>query len=237
MVETEYYRTSLPSYKETLTLIYPYLNTDNHLHILDFGTGEGDMAVSVKQLFPQHNVVVGDVLISEDIKEKLMRVGVQVFEQELKMEARTRLPIESDSFDAILFLEVLEHIIDQPVHVFSELHRILRSGGYLFLTTPNIASLFNRMLLLFGKQPQLYVSSLRCGFSLQRGHFREWEMDELLYLLSRTFKVEKCAYPSSLGTGGLVKERKLYRALYYPYRLFCAMKPSFRSTIAIICRK
>lgn len=237
MVKGQYSKVSLPRYKETLSLIYPYLNTHNHLRVLDFGTGEGDMAISIKQHFPQHEVVAADVLISEDVKRKLMRAGVHVCEQKLRIEPRRRLPIENDSFDAILFLEVLEHIIDEPMHVFSELHRILRSGGYLFLTTPNIATLFNRMMLLFGKQPQLYFSSLRCGFNLQRGHFREWAMDELLHILSHTFKVEKCVYLSSLGTRGLVKERKLYRVLYYPYRLLCAMKPSLRSTIAIISRK
>ena len=236
MTQTEYFQTSLPRYKKTLNLISTYLTKDKQLRILDFGTGEGDIAVSIKQCFPQHNVVASDILISQPIKEKLLQAGVDA--QKMRIEPRKRLPIENDSFDVILFLEVLEHIIDEPPHIFSELHRILKPNGYLFLTTPNIAQLFNRLMLLFGKQPQLYLTSLRHGYGkLERGHFREWTKDELLYLLSHAFRIEKCAYLSSLGTGGLVKEKKLYKILYYPYRLLCAMKPSFRSTIVIVCQK
>lgn len=237
MVHTAYFRTSLPRYKETLNLIWSYFNKDEQLHILDFGTGEGDMAVFIKQHFPQHHVVAADILISQAVKEKLVGAGVDLFQRKIKLEQNQRLSIESNCFDVILFLEVLEHVLADPVHIFSEINRILKIGGYLFLTTPNIAQLFNRVMLLFGKQPQLYLSSLRYGHKLGRGHFREWTMDELLYLLSHTFRIEKHAYLTSMGTGGLVKERKLYRILYYPYRLLCIMKPSFRNTIAIICQK
>ena len=66
---------------------------------------------------------------------------------------------------------------------------------------------------------------------------KEWTADELMYLVSGLFKIEKCAYVDSLGTKGLVKERKLLRILYYPYKFSCAIKPSFRSQIAIVCRK
>jgi 2-polyprenyl-3-methyl-5-hydroxy-6-metoxy-1,4-benzoquinol methylase len=157
--------------------------------------------------------------------------------EKLRMEPKRRLPLNSDSFDVVLFLEVLEHIIDDPKHVFSEINRILKAGGYLFMTTPNIAQLFNRLMLLFGKQPQHFISSLRYGYKSARGHFREWTADELINLLKSSFRIEKCTYVDSLGTEGLVRERKLLRAPYYPYKFLCAIKPSFRSTIVMVCRK
>lgn len=217
-------------------MIHPYLNTDRPLRILDFGTGEGFIAVFIKKFFPQHEVVAGDVFISVDVKRKLTEAGVGVIEK-LRMEPKRRLPLDSDSFDVVLHLEVLEHVIDDPRHVFSEINRILKTGGYLFLTTPNVAQLFNRLMLLFGKQPQLYVSSLRCGHKHERGHFREWTLDELMYLLKDLFKVEKFGYIDSLGTGGMISEKKSLKILYYPYKFLCTVKPSFRSTIAMVCRK
>lgn len=132
---------------------------------------------------------------------------------------------------------MLEHVIDDPRHVFSEINRILKIDGYLFLTTPNIAQLFNRLMLLCGKQPQLYLTSLRYGHKSERGHFREWTADELMYLLSKSFRIEKFAYVDALGTQGLVKERSLLRLLYYPYKILCTIKLSFRSTIVMVCRK
>jgi len=194
------------------------------------------MAVLIKKYFPHHEVVAGDVFIPVRVKRKLTAAGVEVMEK-LGMETETRLPLHSDSFDVVLFLEVLEHVIDDPRHVFSEINRILKTDGYLFLTTPNIAQLFNRLMLLFGKQPQLYLTSLRYGDKYERGHFREWTADELIYLLRGSFKIEKCLYVDTLGIRGLVKERKLLRIIYYPYKFLCVVKPSFRSTIVMVCRK
>ena len=231
-----WYRTHFPRYKVTLRLISPYLNTNRHLLILDFGTGPGYMAIFVKKIFPQHEVIAGDVSIPVEIKRKLTQAGVSVIEK-LKMEPKRRLPLESDSFHVVLFLEVLEHLIDDPRHVFSEINRILKPGGYLLLTTPNMAWLFNRLMLLFGKQPQLYLNSLRYGYKSEMGHFREYTADELMYLLKDSFRIEKCAYVDIIGTQGLLSERKLLRILYYPYKFLCLLKSSFRSTIVMVCRK
>lgn len=231
-----YYQTHFRRYEATLGLISSYLNTNRPLHILDLGTGTGFVAIFIKNFFPQHEVVAGDVSIPAEIKRKLAGACVRVIE-DLKIEPDKRLRLESDSFDVVIFLEVLEHVIDDPRHVLSEIYRILKPGGYLFLTTPNIAQLFNRLMLLFGKQPQLYLDSLRYGYRSERGHFREWTAYELMYLLKDSFRIDKCTYVDTLGTQGLVRKRKLLRILYYPYKFLCFVKPSFRSTTLIVCRK
>ncbi len=45
------------------------------------------------------------------------------------------LPIENASFDAVLCTQVLEHV-PEPAAVLRELYRVLRPGGWLWLTTP-----------------------------------------------------------------------------------------------------
>lgn len=45
------------------------------------------------------------------------------------------MPVEDESFDAVLCTEVLEHLTD-PLKALQELTRVLRSGGKLILTAP-----------------------------------------------------------------------------------------------------
>ena len=45
--------------------------------------------------------------------------------------------IEDGSMNIILFTEIIEHITFNPVHFWTEIHRILAPGGRILVTTPN----------------------------------------------------------------------------------------------------
>jgi len=236
-MDNYFLRSNLPRYEKTYSLIHPHLEKNKFLRILDLGTGLGYMAILTKKFFPQHNVVAGDIEITNNVRKRLIKAEIEIWPHSLKIEANRDLPIKSESFDVVYFFEILEHIIADPICIFSQINRILKVGGYLFLTTPNIASLYNRILLLLGKQPQLYISGLRKGFQEPRGHFREWTTSELLYLLKDIFEVQELRFLNCVGNQGLIRERKLFKILYYPHHFLCAIKPSFRSTIGIVCQK
>lgn len=61
-------------------------------------------------------------------------------------------PFQDGSFDAVIAGEVIEHVADTDAFLL-ETFRILKSGGVLLLSTPNICSLRNRVRLLLNRYP------------------------------------------------------------------------------------
>jgi SAM-dependent methyltransferase len=61
-----------------------------------------------------------------------------------KADLNARLPWDDGIFDVACSIEGIEHL-ENPYQYMRELHRVLRPGGYLILTTPNIVSLRSRV--------------------------------------------------------------------------------------------
>jgi SAM-dependent methyltransferase len=80
---------------------------------------------------------------------KLSEKGIIVHSLDIEKET---LPFSNCSVDIIILNQVLEHI-KEIFWVFHEITRVLTVGGKLILGVPNLASLHNRVLLAFGKQP------------------------------------------------------------------------------------
>lgn len=51
-----------------------------------------------------------------------------------------RLPYESESFDLVLGMEIFEHLALDPYFFLSEAARVLKPGGHILLSTPNVVS-------------------------------------------------------------------------------------------------
>jgi 2-polyprenyl-3-methyl-5-hydroxy-6-metoxy-1,4-benzoquinol methylase len=64
---------------------------------------------------------------------------------------RSTPPVPNESIDTLIFAEVLEHLKRPPVAVITELAALLRPGGTLLLTTPNIARLAHVEALAAGE--------------------------------------------------------------------------------------
>lgn len=58
----------------------------------------------------------------------------------------------TEDFNILISCEVLEHVIDTDQFMVHA-NKMLKLGGLFILTTPNLGSFFNRLLLLIGLQP------------------------------------------------------------------------------------
>ena len=61
-------------------------------------------------------------------------------------------PVESGAFDVVTAGEVIEHMLDEGAFL-DECHRVLKKGGTLVVTTPNLAYSLNRLRVFFGMTP------------------------------------------------------------------------------------
>ncbi|MEU6821516.1 class I SAM-dependent methyltransferase [Streptomyces atriruber] len=123
--------------------------------VLDIGCGDGTAAATAAPLLAGHRVVGVDW--SQDALKRAHARLPYVVRGEL---SDGGLPFADGAADAVLFSEVVEHLVD-PDSALDELRRVLRPGGHLMLSTPNLAAWYNRGLLLAGVQPVFSEVSLR----------------------------------------------------------------------------
>jgi SAM-dependent methyltransferase len=99
------------------------------------------------------------------------------------------IPLESNSLDAVIFTEVIEHLWHDPLFTLSEINRILKQEtGVLVLSTPNLISLRNRLNFFLGNISQVienpFVSYLKQRRLGHLGHVRLYAPQELVTMLS-----------------------------------------------------
>ena len=160
--------------------------------VLDVGCGDG----SFLDHLAQH---VGD--------ERVRWVGIDYSKHQLEKASALPyefqwcdldegIPLPDVSIDLLHAAEVIEHLAD-PDLLVQECARVLRPGGHLLATTPNLHAWYNRLLFPAGIQPVFYESSSRSTAvgagplrALKRdtrpvGHLRLFNRTALLDLLSQ----------------------------------------------------
>lgn len=109
-------------------------------------------------------------------------------------------PYADGSFDTVLCCEMLEHLVFDPLLVLSEINRILKMGGRLLLTTPNIASAKGVEFILRGGSPYVYGSFEKAGLATDR-HNREYTPGEVECILQAAgFDIERLETHNSWWT-------------------------------------
>ncbi len=90
-----------------------------------------------------------------------------------------RLPIAAESFDLVIFCEVIEHLTHDPTWALVEIHRVLKRKGYLLVSTPNALrwEYLRRMLKGTNYYPPY------SGYGTTARHNREFSPAELRELL------------------------------------------------------
>jgi 2-polyprenyl-3-methyl-5-hydroxy-6-metoxy-1,4-benzoquinol methylase len=123
-----------PTYLRKMKEVRDFLNNlRQDARILDAGCGEG-------------------ILVEEYSRRGRLIEGIDLnYESEyVKRGNLLSLPYENGSFDAVLFLDVFEHLAfsDQP-KALQEIKRVLKLKGNLLISAPNLAHLNSRVSMFF----------------------------------------------------------------------------------------
>jgi len=135
--------------------------------ILDVGCADGSFAKFLKQQ--------GYDVYGIDISSKAINQAVKSGIKASQCDVEQGINFLDNFFDIVIASEVIEHLYDTD-YFLQQLKRITKDDGYLLLSTPNLASLKNRIRLLFGRYPQ--YSEFRLGKN-QSGHIRNYTVNTL----------------------------------------------------------
>lgn len=156
--------------------------------LLDAGCGAGNVLAEVGSAFPGGGRLFGCDLsfrASHLAAVNLLRTSLNVC---VVNASALALPFEDDAFDKVLLFGVIEHVRD-PHAVLSEVRRVLRPGGQLYLTTSSKYSMVYLMrkirerfdLWPYGYQnnytPEAFLRLLRGGFQIQLSWVRQTDFD------------------------------------------------------------
>lgn len=106
-------------------------------------------------------------LAPERFSRTIAELGLDVLRCDIETQAP---PLPDASADLVLFNELFEHLRINPIFTLKEVHRVLRPGGVLLLSTPNLRSLNGIRNFLFRN----------LSYSSSRGVFRQYaRLDEV----------------------------------------------------------
>ncbi len=117
-------------------------------HVLDLPAGPGYMIRDLQAL--------GFTGIAGEIVQELHCFDDVTY---ASVDMTRRFPFDDDSFDYVVSIEGIEHIAD-PFVFLAEVRRVLRPGGRLFLTTPNVGCLESRWRFLLSGFHQMEAGTI-----------------------------------------------------------------------------
>lgn len=142
-------------------------------------------------------------------------------------DAADAFPFGAGVFDIVLAGEILEHQIGDD-EFLAECNRVLRSDGLLILTTPNLVSLGNRLLMMLGKLPR---------FAYSEFHYRIYTLRLLLGKLTRAGFEPLRISASHVIISRSSPRRFLARSVGGLGEWLAAVYPRFGEMFVVVCRK
>ncbi|ADX84919.1 class I SAM-dependent methyltransferase [Saccharolobus islandicus] len=177
----------------------------NKESILEIGCGTGENLSYYVNKFHFKNAYCVEIASSADAE--IRKKGITPFILDVNV---SKIPLGDASIDVVIFEEVIEHLYNSDL-IISEIKRVLKKGGILILSTPNLSSWINRLVLLLGYQPFSHDVSFLGGFGRLKfkdqtnGHIKSFTLKAMLdYLKYFGFNVVEIRGVEADGLSGFL---------------------------------
>jgi 2-polyprenyl-3-methyl-5-hydroxy-6-metoxy-1,4-benzoquinol methylase len=159
-------------YKEKIDFYISHLekfSKNKKLKILDVACNEGGLT----EKYLKYGEVVG-IDINKRSVAKCRKRGIKCLQTSIE-----KMPSKYNNyFDVIIAGDIIEHVFATDDFV-RNLHKKLKKGGMLLLTTANAASIGRRIMLILGKNPFLEYSLELPYRDLNVGHIRYYTVSDM----------------------------------------------------------
>lgn len=146
------------------------------------------------------------------------------------IEKKRLLPFNKHSFDYILFLDILEHLIN-PVIVLQFIKLYLKKEGKIIISVPNVAFISIRLALLYGK-----FTYQKFGI-MDETHLRFFTKKSLLEIVENAgYQIEKIDVSSGFSQITLLGKYLNYIPKIWQYRITKLADTLLAYQFIFICR-
>jgi 2-polyprenyl-3-methyl-5-hydroxy-6-metoxy-1,4-benzoquinol methylase len=140
--------------------------------ILDFGAGEGALSARLADL--GYHVTAAD---KDKDNFKCTQADFSCLDFESTDEVAGFVARNKDEFDAVLSVEVIEHVKDQWQYV-QQLMKMVKREGLVLITTPNTTSWLSRLyFFIYGRFNEFFDANLSYGHI---NPISPWELELIL---------------------------------------------------------
>lgn len=216
--------------------------------VADFGAYPGSLLRLLRRFLPADacQMIGAGLMVTEEFRRamceecdaKILTVNLDPRNEQLAGKGYpTRVPLDDESVDFVFATEIVEHMVS-PLHLFQEAFRVLRPGGHLLITTPNVTRIGNVFKLLIGRSnfDRLIPVDYWNEDDEWRPHFREYTMAEVAGFFKKAgFEVLEQHHFVGEDTHEAVKTiaQRLVDAAKLPFYAF----PHFRPNLLAVGRK
>lgn len=218
-------------------LVKSLLGRKRHKRILDVGCGTGETLSFLGKLFPKAK------LYGIDSSQKAINFSKSRGHKEIIKANAIKLPFKDNFFDAVLILDVLEHIKDDQ-RAINEAKKVLKKDGKIIITSPGLSFIWSPHDEMQGHQRRYTRREMRklakeAGMEVSFISYFNFFLSPLIVTIRLLSRIKRFSYLASYDRGinfeianknflnSLLRtifmtEIKLLRCLRYPFGISIA---------------